>query len=237
MSTPLGGGQSEPHGSPEPYARPADHWDEDRTVVQPHGRRAGGAPNNEDDRVAAERPRVDHDRARREFGGIKWGAAFFGWLTATGAIVLLVSLVAAVGAVVDQTTGTDVQEISQNPQSAGLIGGAIVLVVLFVGYFCGGYVAGRMARFDGARQGFAVWIWMILMTALLTVLGFLAGDQLNFASQISGLPSLPIAESDRTVTALVAGGAVLLLALIAAILGGLAGMRFHRKVDAAATGR
>ena len=39
------------------------------------------------------------------------------------------------------------------------VGGAIaVLVVLMIAYYCGGYVAGRMARFDGLRQGVGVWM-------------------------------------------------------------------------------
>ena len=40
------------------------------------------------DAVAAQ-----HDR----FGGIKWGAAFFGWLSANGLAVILVALLSAAG--------------------------------------------------------------------------------------------------------------------------------------------
>ena len=38
-------------------------------------------------------------------------------------------------------------------------GVVVAAVVLFVAYVCGGYVAGRMARFDGIKQGLAVWGW------------------------------------------------------------------------------
>ncbi len=184
--------------------------------------------------VGARRPdNRDHDLEREEFGGIKWGAAFFGWLTAAGAAVLLASLVAAVGALVDRTTSTDLQALSQDPQSAGIVGGIVLLVVLLIAYFCGGYVAGRMARFDGARQGVAVWLWTIIMTVLVSVLGYFAGEEFNLAAQVGALPSLPIEESQRTLGAIIAVAAVLLTALIGAVLGGIAGMRFHRKVDAA----
>ena len=183
-----------------------------------------------------EADRAEADLGRRQFGGIKWGSAFFGWLSATGAIVLLAAVVAGAGALVDQNTGTDLEQISQDPQSAGIVGGVVLLVVLFVGYFCGGYVAGRMARFDGARQGMAVWIWALLMAALFAAVGYFVGDQFDVGSQLTGLPDLPVNEADRTLTAAVAGAAVVLIALIAAILGGLAGMRFHRKVDAGVGG-
>src|ERR687897_511699 len=36
-------------------------------------------------------------RQKEEFGGIKFGAAFFGWLAATGMAVLLTAIVAAAG--------------------------------------------------------------------------------------------------------------------------------------------
>jgi hypothetical protein len=50
----------------------------------------------------------DHMRAirarqREEFGGVNWGAAFFGWLVAIGLGALLVGLLAAAGAAVGVT--------------------------------------------------------------------------------------------------------------------------------------
>ncbi len=224
MSTPLGEGSRE--GGP----RRNDRWDDDNSVEESRGRRDEGLPVQ--GQTVADRDNPDH--VRREFGGIKWGSAFFGWLSASGAIVLLAAIVAGVGALVDQNTSTDLEQISQDPQSAGIVGGVVLLVVLFIGYFCGGYVAGRMARFDGARQGVAVWIWGLLMAVIFAALGYFLDERFDVGSQLTGLPSLPIDESDRSLTAVVAGAAVLLIALIAAILGGLTGMRFHRKVDAGA---
>lgn len=250
MSTPVGDSSNE--GRP----RRDDSMDSGYQADHPDGRRDGGVPVREQDDASVregetvrfqqrdsvrgsdmdERPTSDttdleagHDR----FGGIKWGSAFFGWLTATGAIVFLSAIVAAIGALLDQNTGIDLEQISQDPQSAGIVGGVTLGVVLFVGYFCGGYVAGRMARFDGGRQGVAVWVWALLMAAVFAALGFLVGDRFDVGSQLSGLPSLPVDGSDVTITALVVGASVVLLALIAAVLGGKAGMRFHRKVDQA----
>ena len=42
-----------------------------------------------------EHMRTVRARQREEFGGINWGAAFFGWLVAVGVAVLLTGLLAA----------------------------------------------------------------------------------------------------------------------------------------------
>ena len=42
-------------------------------------------------------------RQREEYGGINWGAAFFGWLVAVGVAVLLTGLLAAAGAAIGLT--------------------------------------------------------------------------------------------------------------------------------------
>ena len=51
---------------------------------------------------------------------------------------------------------TDTSDLSGgDAETIGLVGGALLLAALMIAYFAGGYVAGRMSRFDGARQGFA----------------------------------------------------------------------------------
>src|SRR5688500_16920144 len=52
---------------------------------------------------AHERMHDVRSRQHEEFGGINWGAAFFGWLVAVGLGALLVGLVAATGAAVGLT--------------------------------------------------------------------------------------------------------------------------------------
>src|SRR3954452_13559355 len=100
-------------------------------------------------------------REKERYGGIKWGSAFFGWLTATGTAVILTALLVAAGAAVGVSTGIDAtdaqKQAGQQAGTIGLVGGITLLVVIFVAYFSGGYVAGRMARFNGVRQGVAVW--------------------------------------------------------------------------------
>src|SRR4051812_9269082 len=49
-------------------------------------------------------------REKERYGGIKWGSAFFGWLTATGTAVILTAVLAAAGAAVGVSTGTDASD-------------------------------------------------------------------------------------------------------------------------------
>ena len=46
----------------------------------------------------------------------------------------------------------------------------VTVAVLIVGYYTGGYVAGRLARFDGARNGFLSWVVGLLATVSPVVL-------------------------------------------------------------------
>lgn len=176
-------------------------------------------------------------RQKERFGGIKVGSAFFGWLTATGMAVLLTALVAAAGTAVGLASNTDVNEAvnqaAQNTGTVGLVGIIVLLVILFLSYYCGGYVAGRMARFNGAKQGLMVWIWALIAAIVVAVLGVVAGQQFNVLANLNSFPRIPINEGQLTTTSIIAAIVVAAVALVGAVLGGLAGMRFHRKVDRA----
>lgn len=171
-------------------------------------------------------------RQKELFGGIKVGAAFFGWLTATGAAVLLSILATAIGAGLSAITGSDVvADATQNPEGAGLVGTIVVMVVLLVAYYCGGYVAGRMARFNGLKQGLAVWLWAVVIAIVMGAVGVIAGSQLEIAAQLPTASQLPIDPTELTGPAIISLVIAAVVALVGALLGGLAGMRFHRKVD------
>ncbi|PNI08935.1 hypothetical protein CXX84_10205 [Arthrobacter sp. AFG7.2] len=176
-------------------------------------------------------------REKEQFGGIKVGSAFFGWLTATGMAVLLTALVAAAGTAVGLATNTDVNEAvnqaASNTGTVGLVGIIVLLVILFLSYYCGGYVAGRMARFNGMKQGVMVWIWALIVAVLVAILGLVFGQQFNVLANLNSFPRIPVNEGQLTTTSIIAAVVVALVALVGAVLGGLAGMRFHRKVDRA----
>jgi hypothetical protein len=153
--------------------------------------------------------------------------------------VLLIALLAAAGVAFGVATDTSLDEAAQQSQdntgaaqTVGLVGAITLLIVLLLAYYCGGYVAGRMARFNGARQGLAVWLWGVVMALVIAAIAAIAGTQYDVFAQLN-LPRLPINEGQVTAVGAIAIGAAILAALIGAMLGGLAGMRFHRKVDQA----
>jgi hypothetical protein len=171
------------------------------------------------------------DRQHDRFGGIKWGAAFFGWLSANGLAVILVALLSAAGVAIGLTQGVpSTGEAVQQADTIGIVGGIALLVVLFLAYLAGGYVAGRMARFDGARQGIAVWVIGLLIVIALAVLGLVLGSKYNVLQSLN-LPRIPIGEGTATTAGIIALVAVLVVTLAGAILGGKLGERYHRKID------
>ncbi len=190
--------------------------------------------------VATEEPARDRRsvlaRQKEEHGGVKIGSAFFGFLTAAGVAVLLTALLTAAGAGVGLATGTDAGEAAEAAGSAsveaiGLVSGLVLALVVFLAYYCGGYVAGRMARFDGIKQGLAVWLWALVIAAVVAVLSLVAGDQYDIYADLNTFPRIPISEGDLTQGGAIAAAVLVGASLLGAIAGGLAGMRFHRKVD------
>ena len=169
-------------------------------------------------------------RQREEYGGINWGAAFFGWLVAVGLGSLLVAILAAAGTAVGLTQNVTEADATTNAETIGVGGAIAVLVVLMIAYYCGGYVAGRMSRFDGARQGFGAWLFGVAVTIVLALAAVILGSEYNVLEQLN-LPSLPVGDSTLTTGGAIALAAVVLGSLLAAVGGGKAGERYHRKID------
>jgi hypothetical protein len=175
-------------------------------------------------------------RARQyeRFGGLKIGSAFFGWIVAVGLTVILAAIATGVAALVgagpDLTNAVDGNGVSADVQTVGLVGGIVAVAVLFLSYLAGGYVAGRLARFDGARNGVATWVIGFVVTIAATIGTAVAGSQAGFAAR---LPGIALPESTFTAGGLVALAVAVVVTLVGAVLGGKAGERFHNRVDRA----
>jgi hypothetical protein len=168
-------------------------------------------------------------RQHEEYGGFNLGAAMFGWLVAVGIAALLIAALSAAGAAIGLTSLSG-SEARSSAATVSIVGGVLFVLVLAVAYFAGGYVAGRMSRFDGARQGFGVWVFGLLVTIVLAALGAIAGSKYNLLGQLN-LPRIPIDEGSLATGGAIALAVILVVTLVAALLGGKTGERYHRKVD------
>ena len=173
---------------------------------------------------------VNEAAQRRRYGGFNFGAAFFGWLVATAVAVLLTSLFVAMGGAFTLTSGASVENAAEELATIGVAGAILFLIVLAIAYYAGGYVAGRMSRFDGARQGLGVWVMGVFVTIILAVTGGALGAEYNLLEQLN-MPRIPIGEGDLTTGGLVTLLFALVVTALAAIGGGIVGHRYHDKVD------
>ena len=196
----------------------------DREPDEAHG---SGRDISTDSRKARE------SEARDKFGGMNIGASFFGWIVAIGVAVLLTSIVGAVGAGVGFSGNLSQSAAERQAGTIGIAAAIVLLLVLMTGYYAGGYVAGRMSRFDGGRQGFMVWLIGLLVTIVAFVLGAVFGSQYNILDRVS-LPRVPVSFDQLGWGALITAVVVIVLTLLSAVMGGKVGHRYHDRVDRAA---
>jgi MFS family permease len=173
---------------------------------------------------------VDRNAQHAAYGGIHFGAALFGWLTSTGIATILMSLLAAAGSALAVTNVASASDVTADTaKTVGLAGGILFLIVLAIAYYAGGYVAGRLSRFDGMRQGFVTWLIGVIVTIILGGVGAAIGAKYNILQQMN-LPHLPVGASFTT-GGLIVSVLALAVTLIAAIAGGKMGEFYHRKID------
>lgn len=169
-----------------------------------------------------------HERLREMYGGVDWLASFLGFLFAGIA-----------GAFLSVVGGIVLIPLGFSPDLGGFGAATVTALVLagvliFLTYFCGGYVAGRLARFDGGRNGLMVVAWAVVVSFLsFAVFGFLPGafsDLIRSLTQDRLLPALVGLQNLGLAGAAIIAAA-LALALLGGFVGGRAGSRYHRDID------
>lgn len=222
-------------------SHPDEQWDErservytgddtDRTAVHradEDGPHDPTAPRHADEDRA---PLTPEELQRERFGGTSIGAAFFGWLSAIGVIVLLTGIIGAVATAVGRAQDVTRTSAEQEAGTVGIVAAVVAVLVLAIGYYSGGYVAGRMARFNGVAQGRAVWILGLVVTLVAAGLGVLFGAQYDVLGRID-VPDLTLNRTQVSAGGAITAVAALVLTFLAAIGGGKVGTRFHRKID------
>jgi hypothetical protein len=166
--------------------------------------------------------------APQGFAGLDLPATLAGALTAVGVLIVLGGLLAAAGSFGYQATGASTAD--DTVAAGGLVAGFVTLVVAFL---AGGWVAGRMARYDGGLNGLVAGLWFLLATAGFAALGGWAGTRYDVFDDVE-LPAW--FSSDATVPGIVSAAVGIAIVLLAAWAGGRLGQRFHGRADNALTG-
>ena len=201
-----------------------------RGVIEGRGAGAEAATTRVEDVSVGQARRDPAVRAARErFGGVDWPATLVGTLTALAVLVLLGGLIGAAVGLIGYQTGLD--DAADDISIASLIGG---LVTLFVAFLIGGWAAGRMARYDGARNGLMTAVWAIVLAAILSALGAILGSEYDVFRNVD-LPQFFSREA-LTIGAIVSAVVAITVMLVAGLLGGKWGERYHRRADATILG-
>ena len=175
------------------------------------------------------------ERQRERFGGVKIGSAFFGWLIAVGVAAIITGLLAVTGVAlgfdVVQTPAALASDVPLDGDTVIWIGVSALLAMLLAAFYCGGYVAGRMARFSGIVQGLAVWGWALVSAIAVATLSVVLGIHNTILGYVDAFPRLPVPDGMLTIAIVVAAIVVAVVSMGGAILGGVVGVRYHRRVD------
>ena len=174
------------------------------------------------------------DRLREIYGGIDWLASFLGFVFALVAGIFLSGI-----------AGLVLVPLGFSPNFGGgalgpaaITGLVVVAVVLFLTYFLGGYVAGRLARFDGGLNGIMLVLWTLVAGLLVVLAGGILGSFLpaGFADQVRNLVQgglLPAFDNLVGIGAVGIGilvGAFIVM-LLGSFVGGRTGGRYHTDID------
>jgi hypothetical protein len=159
------------------------------------------------------------------FGRFSFISVLAGVLVAYGGLAVL--LAAAYG--ITQAGGV-AATLSFDDLARLSVGSATVIVAAtLVSYLFGGYVAGRMARRAGLRNGFGVFVLALLLLAALGALLAVrdGSDQVAASLRDAGIPTTLDGWSQISSWA---GMGSLLAMLFGAVLGGKLGERWHTKL-------
>ncbi|MCW2950067.1 MAG: conserved rane protein of unknown function [Thermoleophilia bacterium] len=167
------------------------------------------------------------DGARQRFGGLSPISNILGALVAIATCLLL-------GGVLFRAFDVGVTQFDTSDTSAQIFRSTafwVGMLVLAVGFLLGGIASGRAARFDGARNGFAVPVWAAIISALFSLAAVIWGSGYNVVAH-SDLPDFHFAPvDDMALWGTVSVVAAFAVMLLAGVVGGKIGELWHRRAD------
>ena len=215
-----------------PQRSPEGNGDKDTRVIRTPGQPDTTADATPYPRGYFEAAEDREDRLRDMYGGVDWLASFLGFVFAV-----------VVGAILSAVAGVVLGPLGFSPDLSGTLGAAVITglvllgVLIFLTYFFGGYVSGRLARFDGGRNGAMLLVWTFLTVILLALAagvfsGFLPTGAADAIGGFVDSASSAVGDLSRSgVVGIVVVVGALLLALLGGFLGGRVGSRYHAEID------
>ena len=170
---------------------------------------------------------------REHFGRLQVFPGLMGWMVALSALSFFTWLAETIMVL---PTGTLTHPIAETLQrfsegEANALTSLITVGVIYLlAYLAGGYTAGRMARFAGAKQGVSVCLWQILGCATATIFTYVMPHAFSPGSYS------PLAAQQFFGAGTISNGILALLSVIGvsflgAVLGGMCGRIYHRRVE------
>ena len=169
------------------------------------------------------------ERLRDIYGGVDWLASFLGFIF----VAVAGAIFAGIASLVLVPLGFSLDIVGVEGV-AGITTLVILGILVFFSYLFGGYVAGRLSRFDGGRNGAMTVVWGTVVGALvLAVFGILPGALFQTVRDFLAENVTPVIVG--LLDAGLIGLAIVVGAIIVAVLGGIAGgrlgSRFHTEID------
>jgi hypothetical protein len=171
------------------------------------------------------RPDPGLSEARNRFGGLDLPATLVGMLAALALLILIGGLIGAAIGAIGYQAGLDGNHTSLS--AAGLAGG---IAALFIAFLIGGWTAGRIARYDGVKNGLMTAVWAIVLAAILSGLGAWLGSKYNVFANAPNLPNW-FSRDAVTIGAIASAVGAAIAMLVGGALGGRWGERYHRRID------
>ena len=226
-STRRGGG-----GDERTRAIPEDESGRTRkaSVIRPSGYNREGDRPRESSSGYYEAAEERELRLQELYGGVDWLASFLGFIFAADAGGVLSAIAVIVVGRLELPLSFSGGALGTSAVTALVVLGVLV----FLTFFCGGYVAGRLARFDGGRNGVMVVVWALVVAAIsLSVGPLLPGQIFSYLQSFVQSTLLPALDTLTGMGALGIGilvGAILLM-LLGGFAGGRLGARYHSEID------
>ena len=176
--------------------------------------------------VQIERPRDRRALAHEAgLGSLSWISVLGGALAAYGLAAALLAIAGGIAVLIHG--GSNFAGVSTN--TFKVTTGIIVALVLFLAYLFGGYVAGRMARRSGITNGLVVFILGVVLAVGIGIWVREAGGGPSLASTLRDVGA-PTTWHQWRAEGFLFGTIALVAMLIASMIGGASGERWHTRL-------